>query len=59
MKLRKRFSENESKYILGQIINGFREINSNGIIHRDLKPQNVMINFNNMSLADFISMSAT
>lgn len=37
------FTENQSKVIMGQILEAFQYIHSKGCIHRDIKPANIMI----------------
>lgn len=39
-----RFSEEMTRYILDQIIDGMRYLHSHGIIHKDIKPENLLIN---------------
>ena len=36
-----------------QIVEGFKELTSNGIIHRDLKPANILSNEGIFKIADF------
>ncbi len=40
---KKRFSENQAKIIINQILNGIKYLNSNNFIHSDLKPENILI----------------
>jgi len=39
-----RFSEEMTRYILDQLIEGMRYLHSHGIIHKDIKPENLLIN---------------
>jgi 3-phosphoinositide dependent protein kinase-1 len=39
-----RFSEEMTRYILDQLIDGMRYLHSHGIIHKDIKPENLLIN---------------
>ena len=39
-----RFSEDMTRYILDQLIDGMKYLHSHGIVHRDIKPENLLIN---------------
>ena len=43
LKKKKRFSENQAKIIINQILNGIKYLNSNNFIHSNLKPENILI----------------
>jgi serine/threonine protein kinase len=43
LRKKKILPEDEAKYILTNILNGFLDLLKNGIIHRDLKPENILI----------------
>jgi serine/threonine protein kinase len=40
----RKFSENDVRRIIFQIVNGLRFIHSNNIIHRDIKLENIIYN---------------
>lgn len=46
--LRGRFSEQEARYFLSQIIKGFRAIHEMNVLHRDLKLANILVHFKNI-----------
>ena len=46
---RVRFDEKEARYILSQIIKGFKAISQEKVVHRDLKLANVLIHFEDKS----------
>lgn len=48
--LRGRFSEQEARYFLSQIIKGFQAINKMNVVHRDLKLANILVNFKNIEM---------
>lgn len=39
-----RFSEDMTRYILDQLVDGMKYLHSHGIVHRDIKPENLLIN---------------
>ena len=43
--LRGRFSEQEARYFISQIMQGFRAINQMNVLHRDLKLANILVHF--------------
>ena len=47
-KIRGRFSEQEARYFLSQIIQGFKAIHQMNVLHRDLKLANILIHFHNI-----------
>lgn len=50
----KRFSENEIKNIIWQLVKGLAHMHKYGFFHRDLKPENILVkNETNIKLADF------
>ena len=50
----RKFSEEESKFIIACLILGLEYIHSNDIIHRDLKPENLVFNSNGyIRITDF------
>jgi protein kinase len=50
----KRFSENEIKNIIWQLVKGIAHMHKYGFFHRDLKPENILVkNETNIKLADF------
>ncbi|KAJ2997891.1 hypothetical protein HDV02_005076 [Globomyces sp. JEL0801] len=54
LKERKCLSEDQSRNILNQLVNGLLYLHSNGIIHRDLKLSNLLLTENyTLKLADF------
>ena len=46
--LRGRFTEQEARYFLSQIIKGFKAIHEMNVLHRDLKLANILVHFKNM-----------
>lgn len=48
--LRGRFNEQEARYFLSQIIQGFKAINDMNVIHRDLKLANILVHFKNIEI---------
>ena len=48
--LRGRFNEQEARYFLSQIIQGFKAINEMNVIHRDLKLANILVHFKNVEI---------
>ena len=48
--LRGRFNEQEARYFLSQIIQGFKAINDMNVIHRDLKLANILVHFKNVDI---------
>ncbi len=50
---RKRFSEQQAKSYLKDIMNGAKYLHKNGIIHRDLKPANILMKNGVCKLSDF------
>ena len=54
MKNRGRFSEEETRFIIGQVVLAVEYLHSLGVIYRDLKPENILIDSEyNMILSDF------
>lgn len=39
-----RFTEDMTRYILDQLVDGMKYLHSHGIVHRDIKPENLLIN---------------
>lgn len=48
--LRTRFSEQEARYFLSQIVKGFKAINDLNVLHRDLKLANILVHFKNVDM---------
>ena len=48
-RLRGRFTEQEVRYLLREIIKGFKALQEMGVLHRDLKPANILVHFENLS----------
>ena len=49
-----RFSEERSRHLFRQLLDGLRHCHSKGIYHRDLKPENILIDKNgNLKIIDF------
>lgn len=46
--LRSRFSEQEARYFLSQIIKGFKAIHEMNVLHRDVKLANILVHFKNL-----------
>jgi len=40
---RKKFSENEAKFIIACMVQGLEYMHTQGVIHRDIKPENVVM----------------
>ena len=40
---RKRFSEEESKFLIVCLLLGLKHLHSNSVIHRDIKPENIVL----------------
>jgi len=38
----------EARFILSQIVQGFKAINDLGVLHRDLKMANILVHFKNV-----------
>ena len=53
LKSKKSLTENEAIRIMGDIVNGFKEMCKHGAIHRDMKPANVFIHNGTFKLGDF------
>lgn len=47
--LRGRFTEQEARYFLSQIIKGFKAIHDMNVLHRDLKLANILVHFKNIA----------
>ena len=47
--LRGRFTEQEARYFLSQIIKGFKAIHDMNVLHRDLKLANILVHFKNIT----------
>lgn len=43
---RKRFNEEEAKFIVVCILMGLRYLHGKGVIHRDIKPENIVLDSN-------------
>ena len=39
-----RFTEDMTRYILDQLVDGMKYLHAHGIVHRDIKPENLLIN---------------
>ena len=48
--IRGRFTEEEARYYLTQIMNGFKAISDMNVIHRDLKLANILVNFSDVDV---------
>lgn len=48
--IRKRFTEPEARYILSQIVQGFKAISDMKVVHRDLKLPNILVHFKNVEM---------
>jgi serine/threonine-protein kinase ULK/ATG1 len=48
--IRGRFSEQEARFFLSQIIKGFQAIHQMNVVHRDLKLANILINFHEVDM---------
>ena len=48
--LRGRFTEQEARFFLSQIIKGFKAINDMNVIHRDLKLANILVHFKSIDM---------
>ena len=46
--LRGKFSEQEARYLLSQIVKGFKAFNDMKVLHRDLKLVNILVHFKNI-----------
>ena len=44
--LRGRFSEQEARYFISQLLQGFKAINKMNVLHRDVKLANILVHFN-------------
>lgn len=49
----KKFNEGQIKCIMFQVLNGVAYMHKYGFFHRDLKPENLLVNGDNVKLADF------
>eukprot|EP00605_Chrysophyceae_sp_TOSAG23-4_P002825 GSChrysophyteH1.ASY1.ANO1.3110.1 assembled CDS len=45
---RKRYTEDDARQLMLQILEGIRYIHSRGVIHRDIKPENLILNKKNL-----------
>ena len=51
---KKKFSEDQTKFIVACVITGLQYIHSNNIIHRDIKPENLVLDSNGyVAITDF------
>lgn len=48
--IRGRFSEQEARFFLSQILKGFKAIHQMNVVHRDLKLANILINFHEVDM---------
>lgn len=53
--LRGRFSEQEARYFMSQIVKGFKAINDLNVLHRDLKLANILVHFKNVDMDTVLS----
>lgn len=53
--IRGRFSEQEARYFMSQIVKGFKAINDLNVLHRDLKLANILVNFKNADMETVLS----
>ena len=49
----KKFSENSIKSIMFQVLNGIAYMHKYGFFHRDMKPENILVNGDDIKIADF------
>ena len=45
--------EDESIYVLNEILEGFKVLLDKGYIHRDIKPENILVKENTYKIADY------
>ena len=51
---KRRFSEEQAKFIAAQVLCGLGYLHANKIVHRDLKPENILMDYDGyVKLADF------
>mgnify|MGYP002641327843 CR=1 FL=1 len=48
--IRGKFKEQEARYFLSQIIQGFKAISEMKVVHRDLKLANILVNFKEIDI---------
>jgi serine/threonine protein kinase len=54
LKGKKRFTEDETRVLFYQTLQGLKHLHDNGIIFRDLKPENILVDLEgHIKLADF------
>ena len=54
LSLKKRFNENQIKFLIGCIMIGLKYIHSQNILHRDIKPENLVFDQNGyLRITDF------